>query len=471
MLEGWLGEAGFRAGVRLHMRRFEHGVADVDDFLQSMADGSGEPRLLEVFRSFLFQPGVPLLQVALDCAGEQPALELLQSRYLPLGSDGQRDQVWQLPVCVRYSVSDGAAARHCALITTTPARLPLPTSACPAWVMPNADGFGYYRIAFDPAGWEQMFAHFDVLSGNEARVLLASLSAAFRSGDLPVETLFAAMARLASHPDREVATAPLRDLFYVRQWLARTPAARAALEARVREFYGPRQRELGLAARTDDTTDDALLRAALVDAVAILGRDRELRERLTRAAEVYLGSPAAAPDGIDPGILATMLRVAVEDAGPDFATGLLETFLLADDATFRGRALTALGSASDPGLGAALRDLLGDPRLRDNEASGLAFLQAGNEHQRDAIWGWIQDDGNRDRLLARIPSWRKGGIVRIGAGGCDAAHADAVAAWFAPLADELEGGPRALAQTVENIRLCAALVAAQADAVTAYLQR
>ena len=42
MFESWLGEDGFRAGIRTHMQRFPHGVADVEDFMASLAKGSGQ---------------------------------------------------------------------------------------------------------------------------------------------------------------------------------------------------------------------------------------------------------------------------------------------------------------------------------------------------------------------------------------------------------------------------------------------
>ena len=95
MFEAWVGEDAFRDGVRLHMKRFEHDVADYEDFLTSLAEGSGRPELVDAFSSFLFQPGVPLISTRLSCEGEQPALAVTQSRYLPLGSGADRDQSWE----------------------------------------------------------------------------------------------------------------------------------------------------------------------------------------------------------------------------------------------------------------------------------------------------------------------------------------------------------------------------------------
>ena len=61
MFESYLGEDSFRAGIRTHMQRFPYGVADVEDFMASLAEGSGRPDVVPAFRSFIDQPGVPLV--------------------------------------------------------------------------------------------------------------------------------------------------------------------------------------------------------------------------------------------------------------------------------------------------------------------------------------------------------------------------------------------------------------------------
>jgi alanyl aminopeptidase len=471
MLEGWIGEDAFRAGVQLHLRRFAHGVADAQDFLRSMADGAGERAVTGVLQSFLFQPGVPLVRARLDCAAERPAIELAQSRYLPRGSAAPRDATWQIPVCVRYGTVDGGAVRQCERIATPSARMTLPAGPCPAWVMPNASGSGYYRVALDGAGWKALFGHLGALDVSEVRTLQGSLAAAFRSGDANAETLMDSFDVFAAHSAWEVALAPVDDLNLLRSWLATTPAARAGVEARVRALYGKRLEALGLVARSGESPGDALLRAGLGSAVAVIGRDPAVRAALMPAAENYLETGGTVSGDLDRGLVSTALRVAVEDRGATFADPLLAAALESDDATFRQRALSALAASPDAALGQRLRGLLFDPRLRDAEAGELAQAQAANEYQRDAMWAWIREDANRDGLLARMPSWTQSEIVWLGAGSCDAARADALGAWFQPLADRIEGGPRALAQATESIRLCAALAAAEAGPVTAWFER
>lgn len=470
MFEAWIGEQAFRDGVRLHMRRFENGVADYADFLESLAQGSGRPEVADAFASFLFQPGVPLIQTTLTCADGAVSVGIEQSRYLPLGSTAERDRHWQVPICMRYGGANGSA-RQCELVDSPAATIELDAESCPDWIMPNAGGTGYYRFTLPDRGWQQLVTHLDALDQAEARVLLDSMSAAYRSGDLGTTALLEVARMLAGNPDREVATAALGEIGFMHDRLATSAAARAGIAELLRELYGDRLEALGLAARPDDSTDDALLRATLADVLADEGNDAELIATLDGLADEYLDDLQIAAERLDPGLLGTMLATAVRVRGPEFANALFERLLASTDATFRSRALGALGASPDPATGALLRAHIGDPRLRDNEAVAIVFGQVGNQDQREAMWDWARDEANLETLLGRIPTWRKGAVVAVGGGFCSEPRAEEVEDFFADRVGALEGGPRALAQTLERIRLCAAQRAHHADEVTALFAR
>ncbi|MDT8409403.1 MAG: M1 family aminopeptidase [Wenzhouxiangellaceae bacterium] len=467
MFEAWVGEDEFRDGVRLHMQRFAHGVADYKDFLTSLADGAGRPELVDAFSSFLFQPGVPLIAAELSCNDARPELRVSQSRYLPLGSNASRDHSWELPLCVRFGNAE-SSQRHCTLLDQVESVIDLPTDTCPAWVMPNADGKGYYRFSLDDAGWAALVSNLGRLNDAESRMLLDSVSAAYRSGDMSTEALLEVAEMLAAVDDREVATAPIGDLNFMYERLAETEAARAGIAAMLRDLYAQRLEALGLAAREGDSTDDSLLRATLASLLSDEGRHEPLRQALNTLADDYLEDLDIAADRLDPGLVGTALTVAVQMREREFADALFARALESSDSTFRGRALAALGASEDPEIGAMLRRHIGDPRLRDNEAISIVFAQVGNEARREAIWEWARDESNLQLLLKRIPTWRKGSIVALGSGFCSAERADEVKATFEDRVQDLEGGPRSLAQTLERIHLCAALKDEYAEPVSAY---
>jgi len=109
----------------------------------------------------------------------------------------------------------------------------------------------------------------------------------------------------------------------------------------------------------------------------------------------------------------------------------------------------------------AVRERPFDPSLRATEVSWPVWSMLGQHATREATWGWVKD--NFDRLLAAVPKHHgQTQIIRMGGEFCDEAHARDVEAFFAPARlAQIEGGPRELAGTLEEIRLCAAKRAKQ----------
>ena len=182
MFESYLGAERFRGALRAHVRRFARGNATSADLIDSLAAASDDaPAFRRAFASFLDQPGTPLLDVALACDGARPALRVRQQRALPLGSTAAPALRWGVPLCVRLG-APGGTTKHCARVETAEAEVALPPGACPAWVMPNADGAGYYRFTQPAAESRALEAAFAELNDREQVMAADSADAAFHAG-------------------------------------------------------------------------------------------------------------------------------------------------------------------------------------------------------------------------------------------------------------------------------------------------
>ncbi|HEX7602167.1 MAG TPA: M1 family metallopeptidase, partial [Polyangiaceae bacterium] len=100
MFERWVGPETFQRGLRDYLSQHRFGTATADDFLGAESSASGKD-VKTPFHTFLDQPGVPFVEAEVKCDGA-PRLHVKQSRYLPLGSTGDADKTWQIPICVRY---------------------------------------------------------------------------------------------------------------------------------------------------------------------------------------------------------------------------------------------------------------------------------------------------------------------------------------------------------------------------------
>ncbi len=119
MFEQFIGRDDFRQGVRNYMEEFQYGTATADDFIRHLGaastDQPGEV-VVTAFNSFLEQAGLPLLEITSLCDNGDFSIHLEQSRFFPLGSSGNDDQQWNLPVCLRLGYADEDVST-CLLLT------------------------------------------------------------------------------------------------------------------------------------------------------------------------------------------------------------------------------------------------------------------------------------------------------------------------------------------------------------------
>ena len=457
MFESFIGRDDFRQGVRNYMDEFQYGTATADDFIRHLAAASTEQSsdvVIAAFNSFLEQPGLPLVEIASQCVDGSVSIHLQQSRYFPLGSKGDHNQQWDIPVCLRLGYED-EDIRTCLLLTDEEQTFDLP-HACPDWIVPNADNAGYYRFSMGQDDWTALLANSDRQNTNEMMAMLGSLTGAFNSGDLNVATLMSIAPRLIASPDWQVATAPIEHMNFMYKRMA-SEGQKQALELRFAEYYSGKLNDTGLGSIED--RDQAQLQYALVEFLATTARQPELRAELVSMAQAYSGYETdnrIHPEAANPIIVGTALVVAVDELGDDFVDHLYQLTIDSTDAVVRGRTLEAIGSTKNPLKAAEIRELVFSSELRDNEIYSILFPQVLMPETRDATWLWFQQ--NIDRILPRIPEESWGRMTFVGGEFCDTEKQDEVQAFFAKRINSLTGGPRSLAQTLEGIDLCVAKV-------------
>jgi aminopeptidase N len=455
MVESYLGADPFRRGVQAHLRLHAHATATADDFFATMAGTAAQPRVIDAFRSFVEQQGLPLVTAR---RGADSTVELAQARYVPVGGRASRASSWTIPLCATF-YGARASGRRCALLGDAPARLTAPPEVGPVLaVLPNSDGAGYFRLALDDGNLRALLARAATLPDGEALVLADSVNGAFAAGEAKLATLLDAAAALAAHPNHQVATQLGSDLLTIAERMvpqAQQPVLRAHLGA----IYLPRLDALGgkldAAATAGDPPDRQLLRRKLVLLVALGARDPALRGRLVAAATAALADPRA----LDLGLRDCAWAVAVQErAAP--VLDAVHRALTGTDALARDHAAFALGWSDEPRASAA-RALALDPAVATAEVYGLLAPQFARSATREAAWTWLQ--ANFDALSRRIPDYARSGLFRFAEGFCtDAARAQ-VQAFGARKVRESGRGELELGRALESIGLCTALRAAHQD--------
>ncbi|HWT17166.1 MAG TPA: M1 family metallopeptidase [Patescibacteria group bacterium] len=460
MMERYLGKDKFRAALRAHMRKFEFGSATSIDLGDSLAAQSDQPNVLrKAFASFTDQPGVPMLDTTLACKDGKATLSVAQSRYAPIGATFATDTQWRVPMCVRVG-RGGESAVECHLLDDATASVALAGDTCPDYVHPNADGAGYYRFRLDDAAQKSLNAAFAKLNAFEQRVLADSLGAAFSSGETSVAQYLDAAPGFAVAQQGDVITAPLGNLEWIKERVA-TPAQRERIDTMLRDIWGAKLKELGIDHRDGDSEATKSLRVDLIGVLSDHGRPQWLIDDLAARGRKIIGLGGAGKldaDAVHRDLLGVSLRTVAHIEGKA-AFDLIEQHLATnEDSVIRGALMGALAATTDAALLDRVLKLGIGPTVKSGELTRLYFGASDQPANHPAIWAFVQQ--NYDALLNKAPSVWQGKIAFFGSAAlCTNAGADELQAFFAERVKDLEGGPRALAQGVEGVKLCAARVA------------
>jgi alanyl aminopeptidase len=464
MFENYLGEDAFRDGMRLHMIRFEDGVADVNDFMASLAEGSGNEAVVESFKSFIFQPGTPFLNVQMSCAEGRELLEVRQTRYAPLGSSIDGDVTWSVPFAVTLGYGD-RTERVSDLLTDYSTRIALP-DGCPDWIMPNADGAGYWRFTLSDGNWEALAENFDQLSGGEQMMFADSLVAAFQAGEVSAEAMLAGLA-VTPEGAWDAASIPLGRLSGLTGIL--DDADQGLMRARLQQTYRPVYD--ALVARDDLDQGETLLRQRLYGTLVGVAEDAGLRADLKTRAGQYVGlegEPDAA--ALPAAQLGSGISVGVEEGGSAFFDVALSFAKASQNQRERRTMINILAGGGSLENVTALLDTAFTEDFQGQEALFMHYAAIGHDDPAvaDLAWGRFQRDF--EKLLERVPEIRKPQMAGVAGSFCDAAKTDEAEAFILSKADQIPGFERPLAQAVERARLCAALKAEKADELAAALR-
>ena len=457
MFEEWLGEDSFRNSMREYLKRHSFGSGSSDDLISTIAETSGKGDTLKhAMRSFLDQPGIPLVHTELTCTAGKATLNLSQSRYLPFGVMAAESPSWGVPVCSRFG-NARASTTQCFLLDAPRASFKI-DGDCPTWYLPNANASGYYRFVMAEADFKSLARAVDTLGPAEQMVYADAIGSAFRRGDASAAAVLDALPLLAKSDTPQVVTALLDSVQWMYEHLA-TNVTRPVLDAYVTQLYEPRLQKLGYRHKTDEGNATTQMRVDLVNFLAFRVRDPAVRKALDAQGRAALGLDGSGKVDLsraDSDLLRSALKVTVQEDGEpafDAVMGELKTNQQTRD---RYGLLAALGATHDPKLGDRARDYGLTPAVQVGELRYIYLANVDEPENRASFWQWFT--AHYDPLRERLPPLAQGGLPKMAEEGrCSNEQAAEVEAFFEPRIKQLIGGQRNLAQVLEETHQCSGL--------------
>jgi cytosol alanyl aminopeptidase len=462
MFERFIGEEAFRKGVQRYFDKHRFANASTTDFLNDVLPEASRT----AFRQYLERPGVPRVTLEPVCSdGNLSALTVRAERFLPLGSTGKPEMDFELPLCVRTD-----SGTMCAQVSTAPGKaapfkIEKPTK-CPSFVFPNADGAGYLRYTPTSEQITALFGKpFAALTNAERFAAIDALRASFKRGAADLPAIMSALARVAKDKDRALSFAAGDILDFTSENLV-GPEERPAFGKLVGDIYRERFQKVGLTAKsTNEDAETRLLRRDLLEQMVFFARDPAVRKDALGLAKKIsgLGSDGKLHLELAPSeIVSTVLTIGVEEGKAEVWDALLLHLKATDDAQLRRTLLAALVSANDEKTAEKARRLLLDPTLKASETLRYAMNLLTVGEMREANWAWMR--ANLAAVIARIPESSRGYFLSAPAALCDSAREKEIRDAFQPHLKEIGGAARGIDNTVERLKICAAVKAFHAPA-------
>jgi len=454
MVENYLGEDAFRAGIRAYMRQHAYSNTTTADLWGALQAASGKP-VAAVASAYTEQGGIPLVVAQASCAGDAQRIAIRQERFT-IHDPAPQPQRWQVPV----ARGDVAGTSSETLLLDGVAEIA--AGRCGDPVTLNVGDVGYYRVQYDAAMLAALTRSIDRLAPADRANLISDTWALIEAGRYPLAAIFDLLDRSIGDDNRAVVEQIMRPLSRIDHLQWGRPE-RAAFQAYGRTVLRPLFDRIGWDAVPSEPIDHALLRSRLIGMLGNFGDDEIIAEAKRRFA-VFVKDPAS---------LSTELRGTVTSLVGRYADRATYDTLLAlgrktTNTDERVRYYMAAASARDPALAEETLAIALTDELPTSLVGALISQVASQGEHRDLAWSFVK--ANFAALAAKQgPSFQNNFPANLMTNFTDAAHAAELAS-FAP-AQATSGGRLVAARSYERIMTDADFSAQQLPAVDEWVKR
>ena len=457
MLESYLGEETFRAGVNAYIKQHQYANATAEDFWDAQAKTSKKP-VDQIMPTWVKQAGEPIVNVKAQCTGGSTSVTLTQQRYYfdRAKYESPSDQLWQIPLCMKGS---STSAPKCELLTKKEATFAL--AGCSNWVFANAGAAGYYRAGYQPETIRSIAADAETKLTPAERISLHNdIWASVRVGREPVGDYLAYAQGLQGDRNRAVIEDVLVKLNYIGQYLV-NDSDREAYRAWLRQYLTPMIREVGWEPKAGESDEQRTLRARLFAALGYDARDPQALEEARKLADKALSDPAS----VDHELAGSALAIAAAHGDSEFYDKLMAALKNPKSPEEYYAYFYTLPQFTDPKLLQRTLDFAISPDVRSQDALGLVGNVLGNPDGQKVGWDFVKE--HWPELEKAGGPFASAQVVGATSSFCDAGLRDQVTEFFN--AHKVAAAERTYKQSIERINNCVDLKSQQQPNLASWL--
>jgi aminopeptidase N len=455
MIEASVGPDAFRKAIASYVSKFSYANAAGEDFWTEVTRVTGRP-IDRIMKSFVDQPGVPVLSIRNTCAGDSTEISVSQRRFIGSPDTGSAaEQLWTFPAC--FKANDGQP--RCEIVDRREHTF---TAAACNNVFANASARGYYFSEYTPDAVRALSKNAPGLEPVERLSLHGDEWWMVRAARHEIGVYLDLAAALAGDETVAVVDAVAGRLTFVGSYIA-DPPEQPRFQAWIREQFAPALNALGLPGDLRDSDEQHRRRATMLELVGVTGNDADTQRRARELAMRYIANPGSLSPTLAPTVL-QVAAVAGDRALYDQYVAQLDRVGNQPEEYYRF--FSALSWFRDPALVTRTLDLAISPRIRAQDTGTLIGALLAHPWSQDAAWDFTK--AQWPTLVRKLGTFQ--GIPRIVASldsFCSTERATEVRQFFAK--NPVPASERTLQQSLERIEGCAALNARQSKPFATWL--
>lgn len=362
MIERFLGEETFRAGLRLYFDRFQYGNARSEDLWQALEEASRQP-VRRWMAAWVDRPGLPMVRVHETPTG----LRFTQSRF-SLGPTALPDPPWPIPL----RLANGSQ-EETHVFETSEMELPFPD---PGRIRVNPERSSFIRVWYDHGSRRARLRQLAEWPAADRWAYVNDAAAFVLSGDSTVEEFLEIVDAVVAVEDYPTVQEVLGGLRTGCRYL---PEQTAIVPAALR-FCRAQWARLGETARPGEPDTDPILRQSLATDLV------RLDPTFSASLATRWGSLASEPSALRPAILLAYAR-----AGPaDAHLRLLDYLHEAPSKAAAEDAAIALGGVPSVDIAEAVLARALEAGIANRNIEHIVAGLATQPFARHAVWRWMQ---------------------------------------------------------------------------------
>ncbi len=388
MLEAWLGEEPFRAGLRSYMKAHALSNTTTADLWAALAQESNKE--VQAFaQGWTELPGFPVVLVASVTAKDEVRPVWWQERFTVQQTDAPALK-WMVPL----ATAPAGDPQQTKLELLVPGHFTYASAEEEAVTIANVGGVGYYRVQYAPGVFKRLLKTIGHMAEVDRLTLLNDTWAMAHAGRRPATDylqLADALLDTASPTELEQILGVLWQI----DTMERGRAQRTAFRAWAGGFLRPQLAKLGWAASKNESPLVTQLRPRVLAIAGAFGDPETLRVALARFAQWL-----AEPSSLDTNLRGTVLAMVAREADDATWAKLHALGAKAVSAEQQRELYAALATVRDPALAAQALALALTPELPPREAARLVGRVADAGEHPEAAWAFAQQ--NLAALYAKL---------------------------------------------------------------------